>query len=492
MNSDYNFNLNNGYNKGQTIKNLGSTINANNISVDANTLNIKSSNLNAKENIGLNAVENVNILATNDLTYQDTQTSSKGFLSKKTQRDMIYKEDVVSSNLNAKNILINSDKDITLEATKLKAQDNIGVFAKEGDVNILAKEYKEGELHQTSKSSWGGLKKSVDIKSSDALKLNSALLETQAANVVITSGKDINILASEINSGADIQLKALENVLIASQSEYLKTREVHEKSSFNLKGLTGLLGSDENIYSKELTKNDKLSSSSVSSSLNAKKDIIVDSGSTTIIGSNLEANNIEIKADTGEINILSSQDVQNSNYLNKKLGIGLISAEKGITQNFKDMFSGETKIKFEVGRLEMSEFDKSTQSVINNSSNLKARENLILDSLSDINVVGSNLKSDSNLVLNSQIGDINILNSIDTLNEDIKEKSFKASVSATVQNEYVEIGSAVKNAIESAKQLKEVKEDYSNYKGEVKKLENTLSDLKQRYKNINSKTCQLI
>jgi hypothetical protein len=35
-------------------------------------------------------------------------------------------------------------------------------------------------LFSTTKSSFAGLKKSLDIKSSDALKLNSALLETQA------------------------------------------------------------------------------------------------------------------------------------------------------------------------------------------------------------------------------------------------------------------------------------------------------------------------
>ena len=80
-------------------------------------------------------------------------------------------------------------------------------------------------LFSTSKSSFGGLKKSLDIKSNDVLKLNSALLETQAANVVLTSGKDINILASEISSAADIQLKALNDVLISSQEEYLKTKE---------------------------------------------------------------------------------------------------------------------------------------------------------------------------------------------------------------------------------------------------------------------------
>jgi filamentous hemagglutinin len=87
------------------------------------------------------------------------------------------------------------------------------------------------------------------------------------------------------------------------------------------------------------------------------------------------------------------------------------------------------------------------------------------------------------LALNSQIGDINILNSIDTSEEDIKEKNAKASVSVTVQNEYVEIGSAVKAALEAVKQLKQTKDDYSNYKSEVKNLENTLVNLKQSYKN---------
>lgn len=484
MNSDYNFNLNNGYNKGQTIKNLGSTINANNISVDANTLNVKSSNLNAKENIGLNAVENINILATNDLTYQDTQTSSKGFLSKKTQRDMTYKEEVVSSNLNAKNILINSDKDVTLEATKLKADENIIVNAKDGDVNILAKEYREGELHQTSKSSFGGLKKSLDISSSDALKLNSALLETQAANVVITSGKDINILASEISSGADIQLKALNDVLIASQEEYLKTKEVHEKSSFNIAGLVGLVAPvGGSIYTQEIHKNDKVSSTNVSTNLKAKENIIVDSGSTTIVGSNLEANNISIKADTGEINILSSQDIKNETSLDKKIELSLSNPVDMIKGQLEGLKDGQTKLKFEVGSLTYDEVDKASSNVKNNSSNLIAKENIVLDSLTDINIQGSNLKADENLVLNSTVGDINILNTIDTYNEDIKEKHAKAALNLTVQNEYVETAQAVKAAVKSAEQLKQTKDDYSNYKGEVKKLENTLSNLKQSYKN---------
>ncbi|MCG3690640.1 hemagglutinin repeat-containing protein [Aliarcobacter butzleri] len=475
---------NGGFEKVQDINYQVSNINANNIIMQSGKdINLESSKLNATNQINLNAKNDINIEALNNLHYTDSKSTSKGFLSKTTKRDMVYKESVNSAELNANDILINANNDVNLQAAKLKAQDNIIVNAKDGDVNIVAKEYREGELHEKSKSSWGGLKKSLDISSTDALKLNSALLKTEASNVVLTSGKDINILASEINSGADIQLKALNDVLIASQSEYLKTQEVHKKSSFNLAGLTSLVVPvDTTIYSSEIHKNDKLSSSSVASKLNANKDILIDSGSTTIVGSNLEANNIGIKADTGEINILSSQDVQNATSLDKEIKLGLSDPIKGIVQNTKNMFSGETKVKFEVGSLTYDEVDKASQTTKNNSSKLKAKENLVLDSLTDINVQGSNLKAGENLVLNSTVGDINILNTIDTYNEDIKEKHAKASVNVTVQNEYVETAQAVKSAVESAEQLKQTKDDYSKYKGEVKKLESTLSELKQRYK----------
>lgn len=79
-------------------------------------------------------------------------------------------------------------------------------------------------------------------------------------------------------------------------------------------------------------------------------------------------------------------------------------------------------------------------------------------------------------------GDITIKESIDTFTENAKEKHASAQISLTVQNEYVEIGSAIKAAADSAKQLKKVKDDYSKYKDEVSKLESTLSDIKTRYK----------
>gem|GEM_PF-2209840 len=473
-----------GFDKEKYIDYQTSNLKANNILINSsNDINLEASKLIAKDQINLNSKNDVNVLALNKEYYKDTQITSKGFLSKTVQRDMQYKEDVSSSSINAKDIIINANNSVSLEASKLKAKDNIIVNAKDGDINVLAKEYRQGQLHLKDKSSLVGLKKSLDIKSSNTIKLNSALLETQASNVLLSSRNDINILASEISSAGDIQLKALNDVLIASQNQYLQSKEIQEKSSFNIQGLTGLVGSNKSIYSKELHKNDKLNSISVQSSLNANKDILINSGSTSIIGSDLEANNIDIKAHTGKIDVLSSTNTQTSTSLDKKIDFKLANA-KDMVNSLKNTFKGgNTKLKLELGSLSSDSVDKTTQNVSNNSSNLKAKENLSLDSLNDINITGSNLSANDNLVLNSNVGDINILNSIDTSNVDVKEQHLKAKVSISVQNEYVEIAKAVEDVKKSQKQLKQTKDDYSTYKKELRKLDNTLKDLEKRYKN---------
>ena len=60
---------------------------------------------------------------------------------------MSYKETVIGSTLNAKNISLNSNnKDINLMGAKLNAKDNLIATASNGDINILAAQYKEANL----------------------------------------------------------------------------------------------------------------------------------------------------------------------------------------------------------------------------------------------------------------------------------------------------------------------------------------------------------
>jgi filamentous hemagglutinin len=485
--------LNLNYEKGKNfvkikdVQHLSSSASSENVVIKSgNDINLEAAKLNATNQINLNAANDVNVLAVNDIHYKDVQTSKKGTFSKSTTRNMTYNEDVVSSELNAKDIVINGTNDVTLQSAKLNSQDNLIANAENGNLNVVAKEYKEGELHSTSKSSFGGLSKSLNISSSDAIKLKSSDLITTNidSNVLLTSGKDINVLASNISSAGNINLKAVDNVNISSQAQYDKNQEVHEKSSFNLAGLTALVGTNQSIYTQEVHNKDNANVTQISSNLNAGGNIVVNSGTTNIIGSNLEANNIAIKADTGSINVLNAQDMGNISSLDKKVDVKLNNVIKGSLNSIGGLSADNTKLKVNVASASYDEEKVKTDSNSTVASNLNARDgNVVLDSLSDINVTGSNLKAKDTIALNSSIGDINISNTTDTNNQTKDEKHAKAQLNLTVQNEYVETAQAVKAVAEATQQLKQTKDDYSNYKSEVKKLEVKLSQLESSYKN---------
>lgn len=182
---------------------------------------------------------------------------------------MKYKEKVVSSNINAKDISIKSDKDINLEAVNINAKEN-KIADAGGTLNIYAKEYKEGELHQSSKSSFGGLIKSEYKYEKNNLKIKAS--EITAKNMILDA-KQINIQASKIKADeANITTNIL-NLISSKESLYENefsnkggiltatienkgkiketivpaTIEVNNKLIFNQKDLTDQLSSDNLI-----------------------------------------------------------------------------------------------------------------------------------------------------------------------------------------------------------------------------------------------------
>lgn len=58
-------------------------------------------------------------------------------------------------------------------------------------------------------------------------------------------------------------------------------------------------------------------------------------------------------------------------------------------------------------------------------------------------------------------GNIDILHATNSADINNEQTHAKATINATVRNEYVEVGTAVKHAAEAAQQLKRVKDDYN-------------------------------
>ncbi|PIF03093.1 MAG: hypothetical protein CSA86_06290, partial [Arcobacter sp.] len=165
-------------------------------------VNLKSDD---NSNIQVQAKNGIDSLAVIDVSYKDVQTKSKDFLSSSLNRDMTYNEKVISTNLNSKNIyLISENNNINLEATNLNAsgEKKAIIVNKNGDVNILAKEYKVGELHHSKKSSLGGLLKSESTYEKDHLKIKSSKINP--SNTIIVAN-NLNIQGTQLNT-KDIKL----------------------------------------------------------------------------------------------------------------------------------------------------------------------------------------------------------------------------------------------------------------------------------------------
>lgn len=481
------------YLKKRSITHLSSNLDADDININSSqNTNITGANLDASNNIAINAKEDINILAVNDLAYSDVQThQKKSWGRSKTKRDMTYKESVVATSIDAKNININSDKEVTLEAAKLKADENIIVDAKE-NLNVVAKEYKEGELHYTKKKGFGGLSKSVSLNKLDNLNLKEAKLQTEALNIILKSGKDINIIASDITSAADVQLEAFDKLLIAAGEELSQSEKFKKKTRFNPLGVLNIVGIDAGpIYTQEINKNKKYDTQLKQTNITAGNNFNADTGSTRVLGANIQAqNDITITSDIDSVEILAAQEVKEASKLNKKVEIklaNLFDTVKSVVEQPIDIIKGvgsedeqETKIKVELASAIYDKEEVHSKEIKNIASSLTSEKGSItINADKDVAIKGSDLKAEESINLTAQSGDVSIQEAVNSQSLDKKSKHASAVISATVQNEYVEIASAVKAALESAKQLKKVKKDYENYKAQVKKLEGTLSQLQQ-------------
>jgi len=176
--------------------------------------------------------------------------------------------------------------------------------------------------------------------------------------------------------------------------------------------------------------------------------------------------------------LASAQELHNASSLDKKVEVKLTDILTSSIDAVKGL-SNDTKLKFNVAQAKFDESATTAQSVKNVASSITSGKNVMLDSSDDLTIKGSNVTAADTIDLKSKTGNIAITESVDTTNTNTKEKHASADVNLVVQNDYVETAVAVDAALQSAKQLKQTKDDYSNYKRQLKGLEASLDTLKK-------------
>ena len=369
------------------------------ISVSAGSdINVKGSSLTSEEGkASLAAGGNVNI--TNENEYHEklheSHEKSNGFLSSKTTDIYDYSNvnGVVSSNVSAGSVDIQSGKDTNVKGSNVVADNDVSVKTG-GNLNIgSAEQTSESEYIKSVKKSGllsgGGLgftigkEKQKDQYANQNTEQVGSTVGSVKGSVNLDADKSANVKGSTVVAGKDINITG-ENVSIENSNSVYNAQEKHE---FKRTGLS------------------------------------VSVGGAYVDVANNAANSVKHAADVED----------------KRLGAlvvvkGYKDADKAI-RNIKDNGGGKVNenlsINVSIGTTNSKSESKST-TVVANGSNIKAEGNVqITSEEKDINITGSNVEG-KDVTLNAK-ENLNITASKNTNKTEQSSKSSSASVGASLE-----------------------------------------------------------
>ena len=474
-----------------------SEISAKNINVDANNISLdkessqfsKASNLKADESLNLNAKENLNIAGSSleadklNLSADNININAKEFAYSHSAKEkgISFKQSIQtlnSTNLDAKDINLNSKSNTNISSSNLRATKKLNIEAG-NDIYVVGANTNEST--ETKEKSKGFFSK----KESQLMAINQKVISSNlnAGDISLKAGGNLALVSSNLNAN-NINLNADENVIVDANHNVEASQSFTKSSRFSLKPTS--------LYESSLHLLEKGDKKAVAANLNANENININANNISLKGANLNSQK-DINLNANSIEITNSNDESYRNEVSKKSKIGLISIGEHIKNLKADLIqklnpikdlkakTKDTSIKVPIAKASLDQKSSKENWLNANSSNLNANGDINLNAKDDINIVGSNLNANEAINLTSQ--NSNIKHSTNLYAKDTSSKEATGTLSITAQNEYAQIAPAALALKEAITQLKRVKKEYDNYKKEKSKLEASLSDIKQRYRN---------
>ena len=465
-------------------------VNANNISLDKESSQFsKASNLKADESLNLNAKENLNIAGGGleadkiNLNADNININAKEFAYSHSAKEkgISFKQSIQtlnSANLDAKDINLNSKTNTNISSSNLRATNKLNIEAG-NDIYVVGANTNEST--QTKEKSKGFFSK----KESSLMAINQKVISSNlnAGDISLKAGGNLALVSSNLNAN-NINLNADENVIVDANHNVEASQSFTKSSRFSLKPTS--------LYESSLHLLEKGDKKAVAANLNANENINIKANNISLKGANLNSQkDINLNADL--IDISNTNDESYRNEVSKKSKIGLISIGEHIKNLKADLIqklnpikdlkakTKDTSIKVPIAKASLDQKSSKENWLNANSSNLNANGDINLNAKDDINIVGSNLNANEAINLTSQ--NSNIKHSTNLYAKDTSSKEATGTLSITAQNEYAQVLPAALALKEAIAQLKRVKKEYDNYKKERSKLEASLSDIKQRYRN---------
>lgn len=296
--ASYDFKLKNGYMKGDSTTNITSNITSGEhvIIQSGNDITLKGANINAKETVALEAGGSLDILSAVDSDYETSKFVDKGFLSKKTTINESLEQSVISSSIQGENIILSGDVGVTVEASKIKADESVDISSKEGDITLTTTHYLNISSHEVKKSSWGSLikKEALDILQND--QVSQTLID--AKSVTLTSENGAVIL-----NGTDIQAQTVE--VMADTLALISDKENSTQTSFS---------DNSGILTRTIIDEGDIKEEAVASTINAQEIML---NGKSLLDEKLDKEKL-FQTITSEYNLNNEQIIQVKAILNSK------------------------------------------------------------------------------------------------------------------------------------------------------------------------------
>ena len=383
-----------------TGENLAS-IEAKNISLDAkNDFQNSGASIKADEDLTITA-KNVNIDTVEENRYFHSG-DSKNYLT-------IDNKSNISSNIEGNNININAKNDVDIKGSNIVAKEEATIKAG-GDINIVSATDSEYLAHKESRKKKFGRSRSEETINYRTSNVASNVIGDK---VNITSGKDVNILGSNVVAQDSGNISAKGNITEAATKDI--NYSYHQKTKKGFGGLTGKSVTEE--LHQEIN---------AESNLYVKNKAIID-GDIKVLGSNLVL---------GDNSIINGKLTTDSNELHSSYS--LEEKKKGFSSSIG---SGGFFVGYGKSQSKLKEKD-----LTNAKSNLVLGDNVTLNKGAEITATNF---THGKVTVNN--GDVKFGARKDTRDVETSSKSSGVNLSVRIKSEALD---RAKQGVDSVNQLK--------------------------------------
>ena len=350
------------------------------------------------------------------------------------------------NDLNARAASVSSEKELDV-----KAGNNISITSGRASSNVV-------DDHKHKGKSGGG--NSQTTTTHDEQHISDTVSSTfSGGSINISGGKDVSIIGSNVTGDGAVSIEAGGNIDIGSDSQHID--EVH---TFN-KNKSGMFSSEKtNIYDAGT------SDSNAASTISGGTVYLTSGKNTTIIASNVVADNdVNITAG-GNVNITAAEDTSSSTYKKQVKKSGLLSGGGlGFT-----IGSEKRKDQYDNQNIEQA---GSTVGSISGSVNVEAGK--------DVNISASDILAGKDINLTGQ--NVTIESADNTYNAQEKHEYKKTGITVSLGGQTVEAVQKITDPIQRATEVKDEKLKALYELNTLHDLQKNLNEVGNTLNNIDAK-----